>query len=75
MMLMGGGGSPVRSGSDKLAVAASAVLLYYIDQFANDFFVTHGLEAVQKSAGVVDREEARALLLLDALDDPLLPFC
>ena len=27
MMLMGGGGSPVRSGSDKLAVAASAVLV------------------------------------------------
>ena len=27
MMLMGGGGSPVRSGADKLAVAASAVLV------------------------------------------------
>ena len=52
------------------------MLVYYIDQAANDFFVPHSLEAVQKSAGVVDREEARALLLLqlDALGEPLLPF-
>ena len=72
-MLMAGGGAPVRSGMEKLADTPSAVLVYYIDQAANDFFDKHGVEAVQKSAGVVDREEARALLLLDALGEPLLP--
>ena len=72
-MLMAGAGAPAASGMLRVATGLSGALVYYVDKAANALFDKHGLEAVQKSAGVVDREEARAYLLLDALAEPLLP--
>ena len=72
-MLMAGTGTPAASGMLRVATGLSGALVYYVDKAANALFDKHGLEAVQKSAGVVDREEARAYLLLDALAEPLLP--
>ena len=72
-MLMGGGGSPVRSGEEKMADTLSPLLVYYIDDAARKLFEKHSLSGVQKSAGIVDQEEARAYLAIDALGEPLLP--
>ena len=49
-MLMGGGGSPVRSGEEKMADTLSPLLVYYIDDAARKLFEKHSLSGVQKSA-------------------------
>ena len=72
-MLMAGAGAPAALGMLLVATGLSGALVYYVDKAANVLFDKRGLEAVQKSAGVVDREEARAYMLLDALGEPLLP--
>ena len=49
-MLMGGGGSPVHSGEEKMADTLSPLLVYYIDDAARKLFEKHSLSGVQKSA-------------------------
>jgi hypothetical protein len=68
-MLMRGTGAPVASGLPAAAAKLSPELTFRIDEAANALFDEVGLAAVQASAGQIDREEARAYLVVDSLAD------